>query len=72
MRVDLASSGVEPPDKATFSFEHTWIESLEAQVLALPEIRRTKVHALKQAIGNGAYSVAPAQIANAMVADLLG
>ena len=52
MRVDLANSGVEPPDKATFSFEHTWIESLEAQVLALPEIRRTKVHALKQAIGS--------------------
>jgi negative regulator of flagellin synthesis FlgM len=96
MRVDLASFGVEPPEKGTtgragqtgaagtgttstagvdqtrFSFDQTRVQSLEAQVLAQPEIRQAKVQSLQQAIGNGEYSVPADQIANAMVTELAG
>jgi len=59
-------------DQTRFSFDQTRVQSLEAQVLAQPEIRQAKVQSLQQAIGNGEYSVLPGQIANAMVSDLAG
>ena len=66
------SSSAPGPDQARFSFDQTRVQSLEAQVLAQPEIRQAKVQSLQQAIGNGEYSVLPGQIANAMVSELAG
>jgi len=46
------------------------VQSLEAQVLAQPEVRQAKVQSLQQAIGNGEYSVSAGQVAAAMASDL--
>jgi flagellar biosynthesis anti-sigma factor FlgM len=46
------------------------VQSLEAQVLAQPEIRQAKVQSLQQAIASGEYSVSAGQIAAAMASDL--
>jgi flagellar biosynthesis anti-sigma factor FlgM len=59
-------------DQTRFSFDHIRVHSLEAQVLAQPEIRQAKVQALQQAIGNGEYSVSAGQVADAMASDLGG
>jgi flagellar biosynthesis anti-sigma factor FlgM len=104
MRVDLTTSGAEPPentktaragqaggaqvgtgrtsnstssstsglDPTRFSFDRSRVQSLEAQVLAQPEVRAAKVQALRQAIGQGDYSVPPSQVADALVGDLAG
>jgi flagellar biosynthesis anti-sigma factor FlgM len=94
MRVDLTTSGPEPPeanktgragqtaagenaatsatagaDQACFSFDQARVQALEAQVLAQPEMRAAKVEALRQAIGNGEYSVSASQVADAMTAE---
>jgi flagellar biosynthesis anti-sigma factor FlgM len=93
MRIDLTTSGVEPPeqskmsraaqsgaagtganstsgvDETHFSSDQTRLQSLEAQVLAQPEIRQAKVEALQEAIGNGEYSVPASQVADAMVSE---
>jgi flagellar biosynthesis anti-sigma factor FlgM len=65
-RVGSASAG----DIASFSSDQTRLQSLGAQVLAQPEVRDNKVHALQEAIGKGDYSVAPNQVADALVNDL--
>jgi flagellar biosynthesis anti-sigma factor FlgM len=59
-------------DQTRFSFDQTRVQSLEAQVLAQPEIRAAKVQSLQQAIGNGNYSVPASQVADAMVGELSG
>lgn len=59
-------------DQARFSFDQARVQSLEAQVLAQPEIREAKVQSLRQAIGNGEYSVSAGQIADAMVSEFSG
>jgi len=64
-----SSAGV---DQTRFSFDQKRVQSLEAQVLAQPEIRQAKVQALQQAIGNGKYSVPAGQIADALVGELAG
>jgi len=56
-------------DETRFSFDQTRVQSLEAQVLAQPEIRDAKVQELQNAIGNGAYSIPPSQVADAMVSE---
>jgi flagellar biosynthesis anti-sigma factor FlgM len=66
------SSSTLGPDQTRFSFDHIRVQSLEAQVLAQPEIRQAKVQALQQAIGNGEYSVSAGQVADAMASDLGG
>ncbi|MFZ0798285.1 MAG: flagellar biosynthesis anti-sigma factor FlgM [Terriglobales bacterium] len=65
-----ASSGTSGLDQARFSFDQTRVQSLKAQVLAQPEIREAKVRSLRQAIGNGEYSVPAGQVADAMVSEL--
>ena len=65
-----SSSSTLGLDQASFSFDPTRVQSLEAQVLAQPEIRQAKVQALQQAIGNGEYSVSAGQVADAMVSEL--
>ncbi len=57
-------------DQTRLSFDHTRVQSLEAQVLAQPEVRQAKVQSLQQAIGNGEYSVSAGQVAAAMASDL--
>jgi flagellar biosynthesis anti-sigma factor FlgM len=67
---DAAAGSGAGVDQASFSFNQGQLQSLQAQVLAQPEIRDNKVQALQQAIGQGDYSVPPSQIADAMVNDL--
>lgn len=56
-------------DQANFSSAQTQVQTLQAQVLAQPEVREAKVQSLQQAIGNGNYSVSPGQIADALVSE---
>ena len=57
-------------DRTRFSFDQTRVQSLEAQVLAQPEIRQAKVESLQQAIGKGEYSVPASRVADALVNEL--
>lgn len=57
-------------DQTRFSFDQTRVQSLEARVLAQPDIREAKVQSLQHAIGNGGYSVPPSQVADALVSEL--
>ena len=67
-----SSSSTLGLDQTRFSFDHIRVQSLEAQVLAQPEIRQAKVQALQQAIGNGEYSVSAGQVAAAIANELRG
>jgi flagellar biosynthesis anti-sigma factor FlgM len=67
-----ASSGTAGADQARFSFDQARVQSLQAQVLAQPEIREAKVQSLQQAIGKGEYSVPASQVADALVSELGG
>jgi flagellar biosynthesis anti-sigma factor FlgM len=64
-------SGSNSPgvDQANFSSDPTQVQTLQAQVLAQPEVREAKVQSLQQAIGNGNYSVSAGQIADALVSE---
>jgi len=55
------------PDQTRFSFDQAQVQSLQAQVLAQPEIREAKVKSLRQAIDNGEYTVPPGLVADALV-----
>jgi flagellar biosynthesis anti-sigma factor FlgM len=65
-----SSSSALGLDQTRLSFDHIRVQSLEAQVLAQPEIRQAKVQSLQQAIASGEYSVSAGQIAAAMASDL--
>ena len=65
-----ASNGTSGLDQTRFSFDQARVQSLEAQVLAQPEIRQAKVQSLQQAIANGEYSVSAGQVADAMASAL--
>lgn len=67
-----ASSSTAGLDQTRFSFDPTRVRSLQAQVLAQPEIREAKVQSLQQAIDNGEYSVTSGQVADALVGELGG
>lgn len=62
-----ASEPVDPEEKASFTSDSLDIPSLEAQVLASPEVRQDKMEALRQAIQNGQYKVEPDKIAQAII-----
>ena len=66
------ASNVSGVDQTHFSFDQTRVQSLEAHVLAQPEIREAKVQSLQQAIGNGEYSVPASQVADALVSEFGG
>lgn len=66
------ASSISGVDQTRFSFDQTRVQSLEAHVLAQPEIREAKVRSLQQAIGNGEYSVPASQVADALVSELGG
>jgi len=68
------SSSISNPsaDQASFSFDQARVQSLQARVLAQPEIREAKVQSLQQAINNGEYSIPASQVADALVHELSG
>lgn len=59
-------------DQTHFSFDQARVQSLEAHVLAQPEIREAKVQSLQQAIGSGEYSVPASRVADALVSEFGG
>lgn len=67
-----SSIGSAEIDQTRFSFDQVRVQSLQAQVLAQPEIRASKVQALQASIDNGEYSVPPSQVADAIVSELAG
>jgi flagellar biosynthesis anti-sigma factor FlgM len=64
------AGSVSGHDQASFSFDQVRLQSLQAQVLAQPEVRSDKVQTLQQAIGSGSYSVSASQVADALVNEL--
>jgi flagellar biosynthesis anti-sigma factor FlgM len=64
------SSSAAGQDQARFSFDPTRVQSLQAQVLAQPEIREAKVRPLQQAIDKGEYSVSASHVADALISEL--
>jgi flagellar biosynthesis anti-sigma factor FlgM len=67
-----AGSSTAGVDQTRFSFDPARIQSLQAQVLAQPEIRDAKVRSLQQAIGSGEYSVPASHVAAALINELGG
>jgi flagellar biosynthesis anti-sigma factor FlgM len=67
-----AGTGASSVDQTRFSFDQTRVQSLEAHVLAQPEIREAKVQSLQQVIGKGEYSVPASLVADALVSELGG
>ena len=66
------AGGASSADQTSLSFDQARVSSLEAQVLAQPEVRAEKVQALAQAVSQGDYLVPPSQIADALANDLAG
>jgi len=58
-------------DRAQFGHDHAHLQSLEAKVTGLPEVRGQKVEALRQVMRNGSYEVTPEQTADALFAEML-
>ena len=54
-------------DKATLSSDSLDTSTLEAQVLATPEVRHDKVEALRQQVQNGQYKVDADEIAKSIL-----
>ena len=65
-------SSISGADQTRFLFDQTRVQSLEAHVLAQPEIREAKVQPLQHAIGKGEYAVPASQVAAALVSELGG
>jgi flagellar biosynthesis anti-sigma factor FlgM len=59
-------------DATRFSFDQARVQSLEAEVMAQPEIRGQKVGSLQRLLVTGQYAVSDAQIAQAMVEQWTG
>jgi len=63
------TSGTAGMDQARFSFDQARVQSLEAEVMAQPEIRGQKVGSLQKLLVTGQYTVSDAQIAHALVVE---
>jgi flagellar biosynthesis anti-sigma factor FlgM len=64
-----SSSDSSAVDQTRFSFDQARLQSLEAQVLAQPEVRATKVQALQTSIESGDYSIPPSHVAEAIASE---
>jgi|SRR5450631_3242304 len=64
-----AAANAAANEGATFSAGKVGVNTLEAQVLATPEIRQDRVEALRQAISSGNYQLDPAKMADAMLSE---
>jgi len=69
---ESAAGGTAAADPTRFSFDQTRVRSLENLVLAQPEVRAARVQSLQQAIRDGQYSIAPGEVAGALLKDLGG
>jgi flagellar biosynthesis anti-sigma factor FlgM len=58
-------------DQAQVSDVHAQIQALVAQVSQLPEAKQEKVNALRQAVVEGSYQPKPAQVAEALFANMV-
>ncbi len=58
-------------DTAQLSLDQARVQSLAAQVNALPEVRQEKVAALGQAVRDGRYQISPEQTAEAVISEML-
>jgi flagellar biosynthesis anti-sigma factor FlgM len=67
-----ATSSTPAVDQTRFSFDQARVQSLEAQVMAQPEMREQKVASLQKLLASGSYRVSDAQIAQAMFAEWAG
>ncbi len=56
-------------DQTRLTFNQAKVQSLQAQVLAQPEIREAKVRALRQSVNDGQYSVSAGEVAGAIVGE---
>ena len=54
-------------DRTTFTSDSSSVSSLTSKAMSTPEIRQELVDNLKQAIGNGQYTLDPAAIATSMI-----
>jgi len=61
------SGGANIEDKATLSSDSLNTSTLEAQVMAMPEVRQDKVEALRQQVQNGQYKVDADEIAKSIL-----
>jgi len=66
------TGGTAGTDQTRFSFDQARVQSLEAEVMAQPEIREQKVGSLQKLLVTGRYTVSDAQVAQAMVDELAG
>lgn len=64
-----SASGGE--DTATLSGQETMLRC-RGQLQGVPEVRSERVAQLQNALANGTYTIQPAQVAQAMIADLSG
>jgi flagellar biosynthesis anti-sigma factor FlgM len=58
-------------DQAQLSGFHLQVQSLVAQLAALPETTQQKVNALREAVSSGKYQVSPDRVAGALFANLV-
>jgi len=65
------ASGGAASDQAHFSSEHQRVQRLEASTGNLPEVRKEKVEALRQAVASGTYAPSAEQIAGAMMQEMV-
>jgi len=68
---NCSGAGVLASDRAELSPDQARVQSLSAQVNALPEIRKEKVSALQNSIKQGNYDVSAEQTADAMISEML-
>ncbi len=66
-----AAGGELGGDTAQLSLDQARVQSLAAQVNALPEVRQEKVAALGQAVRDGSYQISPEQTAEAVISEML-
>lgn len=59
-------------DVVTLSTGSAQIESLKAQLQALPDVRQERVQQLQKAVNGGTYQVSNQQIADAIFSELFG
>lgn len=70
MNNSTATDASGTADQTQLSFGQAQVQSLEASVLAAPEVRQEKVAALQQSIAAGNYAIDPVQVADAMTSEL--
>ncbi len=63
-----SSQGVDG-DRTTLSSDSTTVKSLVTRALNMPDVRREKVQALREAVSSGGYQVDPQKLASAMMSD---